>query len=617
MVTIIRLNDMNAALEDDQITAESQLTENFDDNRNKIQFQDESCPPGTGKRIHEGIIPENVQEEKEGDGGCRGAFGSGTRWSRSSDFFFSSLSYTLAPYTVCSLPLSVIKNGGVTFLLMYCLLLIMIGAPLLLVELFLGQYSGRALPSLFRNLVPILRGIGPALCLVAVIRSLIQISAITWMARTVFLLFFTQEIKENMFYDQVLMKPESSNISTLGPLQPELVLCLGISLFLLFILSFLGPRVLGKVCGVLVFFAFGFLITLCIRTSLTPNGPTGVLALLTPDWKVAAKPTLWLELTGQLIFSLQLGSGVHTTLASYNKFKQNLVRDTAILIGVHLLWVLLATYLVLSLFAITDQEETSWINIKSSTNETLIVTSSAGYDVWLMLITILESAMPKLNCGWLWASLSILLLMIISFCSLLGNCELLLSSLLSPRRKLLPWRPLILLLLIAAILILTLPLTTQGSIHIYHLLLTYLNYWPLLFFSILILFCSIRHGPHNLLADLSSMSSMDFSHWVSSHFSVLLYTLIPLLLITSLSWHFYMMYQEHLLSSLQSFGISIQPPEWGPHVALGVSFLPLVPLILGVLYHFTLGARGTIWSKHTKNSFNPTIKWLWRDDPRQ
>ena len=36
-----------------------------------------------------------------------------------------------------------LQHGGLAFLLMYFLVLLLVGAPVLLLEMFLGQYSGR------------------------------------------------------------------------------------------------------------------------------------------------------------------------------------------------------------------------------------------------------------------------------------------------------------------------------------------------------------------------------------------------------------------------------------------------------------------------------------------
>ena len=42
----------------------------------------------------------------------------------------------------CLKPFKLFQNGGLSFLLMYFCMLVLLGGPVLLLEIFLGQYSG-------------------------------------------------------------------------------------------------------------------------------------------------------------------------------------------------------------------------------------------------------------------------------------------------------------------------------------------------------------------------------------------------------------------------------------------------------------------------------------------
>ena len=52
----------------------------------------------------------------------------------------------------------------------------------------------------------------------------------------------------------------------------------------------------------------------------------GILTLLTPDWSHISAPWVWLESIRIVFISLQLGLGVVSTLASYNKYHHNIIR---------------------------------------------------------------------------------------------------------------------------------------------------------------------------------------------------------------------------------------------------------------------------------------------------
>lgn len=83
------------------------------------------------------------------------------------------------------------------FLLIYMLLLTMVGAPLLLLEMFLGQYSGLALIRVFRHLSPVLMGLGLAVCIQASVRAVLELGIAMWMGQGMFRLFYQKEMSED------------------------------------------------------------------------------------------------------------------------------------------------------------------------------------------------------------------------------------------------------------------------------------------------------------------------------------------------------------------------------------------------------------------------------------
>ena len=61
-----------------------------------------------------------------------------TGWMNSSDFLASTFAFTLSYHSLLSLPMMVLRYGGLSFLLLYTLMLIILACPLLLLEMFLG-----------------------------------------------------------------------------------------------------------------------------------------------------------------------------------------------------------------------------------------------------------------------------------------------------------------------------------------------------------------------------------------------------------------------------------------------------------------------------------------------
>ena len=103
-----------------------------------------------------------------------------TKWPRGADSLASTWAFTLSLHTLLYLPEAVIRHGGVVFLLMYLGLLVILGLPLLLLEMLLGQYSTLPVGRLYRHLCPLLSGLGVSLCLVAAVRTVTDLGVAMW-----------------------------------------------------------------------------------------------------------------------------------------------------------------------------------------------------------------------------------------------------------------------------------------------------------------------------------------------------------------------------------------------------------------------------------------------------
>jgi SNF family Na+-dependent transporter len=468
------------------------------------------------------------------------------KWSRGSDFLGSTWAFSLSLHSLWVLPLSVVQYGGIAYLLLYTAVLAVLGGPLLLLELSLGQYSGLAPAQLYAALCPVLGGLGPALVMQAAIRAVLDMAVLMWASQAIWHLASQQSITQGFFYRDVLHTEESS-LAQLGQLVGQLVLVLAIVCVAMFILMAAGTRSVGKVCLICVPACFMILVTLTIRSCLASGGPHGVLLLLSPDWSVLTQPTVWLQVTGQVIFSLQLGLGPVAAYASYNTYQHNIVRDCAVIILSHLVWVILAILLTFSLLGIAHTSHT--INL---TDPSLI--SITGQGLWLAAVTLIESSLSNISYGWFWAELFFMLLVMVSATSLFGYLEIITSSLISYRPSILPFKPALTFTVLSFLFLVDLVLAMEGGIHAYHLLLTYLYSWPALLASLLTVVAAVLcHGTRTLMADIACMSKLALPFWVSSHLSVIYLSVLPTFLCGSLVFTLHSLSSYHISEPLASF----------------------------------------------------------------
>ena len=397
-----------------------------------------------------------------------------------------------------------------------------------------GQYSGLPTGLLFRHLFPLLAGLGLAIPLMAILRAMLDLGVLMWSGRGLFHLFSYQTVTEGFFTRDILAK-EVSSLKELGDLNHQLLLVLGIAAITTFVCVVASTKSVGKACMVAVPAAFMLLVSLTIRACLAPGAPNAVLRLLTPDWEALTRPSTWLEATAHAVFSLQLGLGAFSTFASYSRFSSNLVRDTAIMTVAHLVWVLLSTVLTFSLIGLAQLS--SYPPINGLTPALVPATVDTG--IWLAAATLLEKAFATLSYGWLWAGLYFILIILVGVTSLFGYVEVVTSSLFILKPSMGRFKPLIAFLVLALLFLADLILATQGGIHIYHLLISYIASWPALLFSLLTVLATLLcHGIGHLMRDVADMARLRLHHWVTSHLATIYYTILPIALTVSPYMHF-------------------------------------------------------------------------------
>ncbi|XP_067939588.1 sodium- and chloride-dependent glycine transporter 2-like [Watersipora subatra] len=314
-------------------------------------------------------------------------------WSRQLDFLLSCLGYAVGLGNVWRFPYLSYSSGGGAFFIPYFIMLVFVGMPVFFLELTLGQFSSRGPVGSFK-FAPILKGAGIGMVLVSATVATYYGVIISWAIFYLFASFtinklpwegcdnpwntdacsgrlpdmLEQEcrslnytIANNGFclkndgaraavYDLAIAKDkagfervlsaseyytrrvlnESEGIEKLGTVSWELALCL-IAAWVLVILSlYKGVKSSGKVVYFTALFPYAVLIILFFRGVTLPGAGAGIKFYVTPQWHYLTKATVWRDAAGQIFFSLAVCWGGLIALASYNRFRNNMFKDTLI-----------------------------------------------------------------------------------------------------------------------------------------------------------------------------------------------------------------------------------------------------------------------------------------------
>ncbi|TNN88686.1 Sodium-dependent proline transporter [Liparis tanakae] len=234
------------------------------------------------------------------------------QWGGKYEFLLSCLGYSVGLGNVWRFPYLCYRNGGGVFLIPYFIMLFFTGVPLFLMELSLGQY-GAAGPITVWKCCPLLKGIGIGMLCVSTLVCLYYNIIIAW---TFYYLgsSFQSPLPwscdavanvglcgnnstgnssveglsptEKFWNEQVLGVVNSEGLHDPGPVRWPLALCLLAAWVIVFLCMFKGIRSSGKV---------------------------------------------WNDAASQVFYSLGIGVGGLLSMASYNKFDNNVIRDTLII----------------------------------------------------------------------------------------------------------------------------------------------------------------------------------------------------------------------------------------------------------------------------------------------
>uniref|UniRef100_A0A1B0CU22 Transporter n=1 Tax=Lutzomyia longipalpis TaxID=7200 RepID=A0A1B0CU22_LUTLO len=110
-------------------------------------------------------------------------------WSGKVDFLLSVIGFAVDLANVWRFPYLVFKNGGGAFLVPYCIMLVVGGIPLFYMELALGQFNRKGAITCWGRLVPLFKGIGYAVVLIAFYVDFYYNVIIAWSLRFFFASF--------------------------------------------------------------------------------------------------------------------------------------------------------------------------------------------------------------------------------------------------------------------------------------------------------------------------------------------------------------------------------------------------------------------------------------------
>jgi NSS family neurotransmitter:Na+ symporter len=258
------------------------------------------------------------------------------QWGTHLGFLLASIGAAIGFGNFFRFPYLVYTNGGGAFMIPYCIALITMGVPLLLLELSMGQLLRCGPIRAIRKLNDRAGGIG----FVAVLFGSFLICAyytvqLAWVVVYTFHTFKRKlpwaENSELFFYDTILKRSDGLLTWKDTPVMdwPVLGGLAAVWLFIYFCV-WKGVKSTGIVAYITVPMPFILLIIFLVRALFLEGAMNGIYYYLKPDFSLLLTPSIWLAAAGQIFFSFGIASGVMCSFGSFNKPDRDLVRDNFI-----------------------------------------------------------------------------------------------------------------------------------------------------------------------------------------------------------------------------------------------------------------------------------------------
>ncbi|KAG6447150.1 hypothetical protein O3G_MSEX004792 [Manduca sexta] len=279
-------------------------------------------------------------------------------WDNQLEFLMSCIATSVGLGNVWRFPFVAYQNGGGAFLIPYIIVLVIIGKPMYFLETVLGQFSNSNGVKIWA-MSPAMKGTGYAQALgatyvlsyyVSIIALCLYYLAVSFNSTLPWAVCQPEWINcvpsghaaneseiggkavssAEYYFTQTVLRQSDGIHDGIGTPLWDLTLCLVASWIIIFVIVSRGVKSSGKAAYFLALFPYVVLLILLIRAVTLPGASKGILFFITPDWTKILEIRVWYAAITQVFFSLSVCSGTLIMFASYNKFSQNVYRDSLI-----------------------------------------------------------------------------------------------------------------------------------------------------------------------------------------------------------------------------------------------------------------------------------------------
>jgi len=270
------------------------------------------------------------------------------RWSNSFTFILAAVGSAVGLGNCWRFPGLIAKHGGGAFLLVYIVAMVIVGVPLLAMEIAIGRRMRGGAPKALKGINKKAEVVGWSAVANGFVICCYYTVVFAWVIAMIFgsISFAGMTGTEtgiadagNFFTDYVIQTSWNVEFTGIGANIPIwMVLALLAAWGLVYYCIRNGAASVGKVVKYTVFIPVILLLVLMIKGFIgNPQLGDAMYALFVPDWTSLGNPTLYADAFGQVFFSLSIMMAIMFAYGSYLPKDSNIARDTVIIAASDLL----------------------------------------------------------------------------------------------------------------------------------------------------------------------------------------------------------------------------------------------------------------------------------------
>lgn len=255
-------------------------------------------------------------------------------WSNRLTFILAAVGSAVGLGNAWRFPGLAAKHGGGAFMLVYILALIVMGIPLLMMEISIGRKMRRGAPESMRGLNKKLEPIGWAATTNAYLIAIYYAVVFAWVIMMAILSFkfanFTGDpVGASKIWSTAINT--TGNFSGFDTISSLVLVCLLLAWIFIFVCIRNGAQSVSKVVKFTVFAPVVCLVIMAVKGITMSGAFEGLKQLFVPDFSKLSDPNLWVDAFGQVFYSLSIMMAIMFAYGSFLKDEANIAVDSIII----------------------------------------------------------------------------------------------------------------------------------------------------------------------------------------------------------------------------------------------------------------------------------------------